>query len=129
MNDNIPITCAGYHFADFISNIEDIPVKLPYITLDEACKSGWKLVNHKFFSPDGKAVWLCPDCVKRWKIERQSHIDNLLNTKNRLLDEYMDNDTSVSYKVYIIDVILPSLRKEFIELIPTNEDWRKWDLI
>lgn len=124
------ITCFGYHISEAsILNEDDIPtmVQIPYTTSDFAIQNGWTTTDNKKFSYDGKIVWLCPECSKRWQQEKNTIIDDLIERVNKLYIEYMD--TAEDEKERRIDILnrAISTRAKFYQLKPSLEERKRWD--
>lgn len=126
------IFCEGYHItentAKWTNEDDGYPdyVEIKTTTSDVAEREGWTTTKDKKFSRTNDIVWLCPDCSERWKQEKQIKIDDIINSKQKLHNAYMDQKTSDDHRVWIIDKALPDLRRRFIDFEPTSEDWRRW---
>jgi len=74
----IPITCWAYCFWEksIVEWVNENDKSIPKLAVGwykmswkEAKSLGWSISNDIRFSSDGRNVFLCPDCTKRWKEE------------------------------------------------------------
>lgn len=113
-----PIICQGYHSIEFSYYDEnDIPMcTIPYITSDVAEREGWRFIQDRVkkfrFSLNDDAIWMCPDCAKRYNDEVQREIDRVIELGKHI--------TSGNYELYM------RCRKDLLRLGATSEDEQKF---
>lgn len=59
--------CGCHNIFNSIVNadIPDYPCFPTFYSLKEAKAAGWVMSDHWYFSPDERAVFVCPECAKK----------------------------------------------------------------